>query len=329
MKDFRTFMILMLMLVAQCIFVACGDDDDPVDSVNEHVTIGDDGKASNGSAFSSIDDKNFYLDYIKYTVKEGHLVVSGYDKSGFKGMAKIVSSITYKGNFYEVLEIGEGAFKNCASLTSITIPNSVTSIGYHAFQGCTSLPVEDNIRYADTYAVEAVDKTLSTYTIKNGTRFIGSSAFRDCSSLASINIPNGVTTIGERAFDHCSSLTSINIPNGVTSIGYSVFHGCSGLTSITIPNSVTSIGHSAFYGCTNLTSVTIPNSVTSIDTYAFQYCRSLTSVTVEATIPPTLYDFAFYYTASDIKIYVPAESVNAYKTTNGWNEYGSRIYAIS
>ena len=137
MKDFRTFMMLMLTLMAQTLFVACGgDDDDSTGIVNEQITIGDDGKASNGGVFSSIDDKNFYLDYIKYTVTEGHLAVSGYDKSGFKGDAKIVSSITYKGNFYEVLEIGDKAFYDCKALVSISIPSCVTSIGKSAFHSC-------------------------------------------------------------------------------------------------------------------------------------------------------------------------------------------------
>lgn len=121
MKELKTIVLLMLILMAQTFFVACGGDDDSSVSGNEQVTIGDDGKASNGSVFSSIDDMNFYLDYIKYTVKEGHLVVSGYDKSGFKGVAKIVSSITYKGNFYEVLEIGDMAFNNCEMFWSLSL----------------------------------------------------------------------------------------------------------------------------------------------------------------------------------------------------------------
>ena len=113
----------------------------------------------------------------------------------------------------------------------------------------------DNIRYADTYLIEAVDKTLSTYSIKEGTRWIGSSAFYDCTGL-----------------------TSVTIPNSVTSIGNSAFSGCTGLTSIEIPNSVTSIGSYAFYECTGLTSVTIPNSVTSIGGWTFAYCSSLASI---------------------------------------------------
>ena len=181
-----------------------------------------------------------------------------------------------------VTSIGNHAFRNCSKLTSVTIPNSVTSIGDGAFSGCSSLPVENNLRYADTYLVEAVDKTLSTYSIKKGTKWIGSSAFEGCSSLTSVTIPNSVTSIGEYAFRNCSKLTSMTIPNSVTSIGNHAFEDCSSLTSVTIGESVTSIGWDAFYKCSSLTSVTIPNSVTSIGSSAFYGCSSLTSVTINS-----------------------------------------------
>lgn len=97
-------------------------------------------------------------------------------------------------------------------------------MGESAFGQCTSLPVIDNIRYADTYLVEAVDKTLATYNIKQGTRFLGVDAFRDCTSLTSIDIPEGVTSIESYVFVNCRSITSVTIPSSVTSImGNSVF----------------------------------------------------------------------------------------------------------
>ena len=174
-----------------------------------------------------------------------------------------------------VTSIGDNAFYNCSGLTSVTIPNSVTSIGYDAFDGCSGFPVIDNIRYADTYLIEAVDKTLSTYTIKDGTKWIGSYAFSRCTSLTSIGIPNSVTSIGYQAFYDCTSLTSVTIPNSITSIGGCAFENCTGLTSVTIPNSVTSIGDWAFHYCSGLTSVTIPDSVTSIGSSAFYMVNNI------------------------------------------------------
>ena len=143
---------------------------------------------------------------------------------------------------YNVTSIGDHAFRNCSALTSITIPNSVTSIGSYAFSGCSSLPIENNLRYADTYLVEAVDKTLSTYSIKEGTKWIGSTAFSDCSSLKSITIPNSVTSIGQSAFRNCKQLNSIKIPDSVKYIGYWAFAHCDQLIDVQIGHNFTGIG---------------------------------------------------------------------------------------
>ncbi|MBQ2784706.1 MAG: leucine-rich repeat domain-containing protein [Alistipes sp.] len=175
----------------------------------------------------------------EYTIPESVTIIGEYAFYGCSSLKSITISES-------VTSIGEIAFYGCSSLTSITIPNSVTSIGEDAFYGCSSLPVIDNIRYADTYLVEAVDKSLTSYSIKTGTRFIESYAFYGCRSL-----------------------TSITIPNSVTSIDSDAFHGCSSLTSITIPNSVTSIGRSAFWGCGSLKSVKVANK------YCYDYFKNL------------------------------------------------------
>ena len=156
---------------------------------------------------------------------------------------------------------------------------------------------------------------------------IGSNAFFKCSSLTSVTIPSSVTSIGSNAFSHCSGLTSVTIPDSVTNIGSMAFASCSSLTSVTIPDSVTSISDFAFEFCTSLTSVTIPNSVTSIGGYAFFKCSSLTSVTVNTLTPPVLYINAFDST-NNCPIYVPAQSVDAYKSATNWSTYASRIHAI-
>ena len=173
-------------------------------------------------------------------------------------------------------------YNGCTGLTSITIPNSVTTIGQRAFlecRGLTSVSIPNSVTSFGDYVFSGCSG-LTSITIPNSVTSIGVSAFRDCSGLTSVTIPNSVTSIGIGAFSGCTSLTSVTIPNSVTSIGVSAFSGCSGLTSITIPNSVTSIGDAAFSGCNSLTSITIPHSVTSIGKSAFSGCSSLTSVTI-------------------------------------------------
>ena len=204
---------------------------------------------------------NFHGDEAEVTCKKD------FEKS-YSGTVVIPESVTYNGKTYSVTSIGDYAFLGSIifanhSLKSVTIPNSVTSIGRLAFKGCGG---------------------LTSITIPNSVTSIGEDAFSSCSGLTSITIPNSVTSIGNGAFSGCFSLTSITIPNSVTSIGASAFHGCHRLTSITIPNSVTSIDSYTFNCCSSLTSVTIPESVTKIGEESFENCSSLTSVTILGNI---------------------------------------------
>ena len=195
-----------------------------------------------------------------------------------------VNTIDDNGNVKEyelppsITSLPDKAFQN-TKLIDIKMPN-VTSVGKNAFEGCSSLPVTDNIRYADTYIIEAIDRSKSQYTIKAGTRFIREYAFKDCKNITSIKIPNTVTFIGEYTFHSCSNLTSIEISDFLSDIKEYTFYGCSKLDSVTIPNSVTSIGNRSFYNCSSMSRVSIGNSVESIGDSAFYNCSSLTSVTI-------------------------------------------------
>ena len=164
------------------------------------------------------------------------------------------------------------------------------------------------------------NRSLKSIVLPNNLTKIGNNAFTD-NQLTSVTIPNRVTSIGDYAFSS-NELTSVTIHSSVTSIGQRAFES-NRLTSVTIPNSVTSIGIRAFAN-NNLTSVTIPNSVTSIGGDAFRY-NNLTSVTIHAVNPPTVDGGDIFGYDSYLKIYVPAQSVNAYKRAEGWKYYANRI----
>ena len=188
--------------------------------------------------------------------------LQGYEVSRYTGNGKSVKiPSTYKG--VAVKGIGDSVFSNCSSLTSISIPESVTYIGEDAFSGCSS---------------------LTSIVIPDSVTWICAWAFLGCSSLTSIEIPDSVTSIAHWMFQGCSSLTSVVIPDSITSIGVAAFRDCSSLTSIVIPDSVTWICDWAFSGCSSLTSIEIPDSITSIGVGAFSGCSSLTSVKIPTKI---------------------------------------------
>ena len=178
-------------------------------------------------------------------------------------------------------EIPDRAFYECKTLASITIPNSVTSIGY-LFWGCTSL------------TSITVDSGNTNYASEGGILY-------NKAKTEIVRVPEGISG-------------NVTIPNGVTDIGVMAFANCTSLTSITIPSSITSIGDAAFSDCTSLTSITIPNSVTSIGEWAFGNCTSLTSVTFEGTIASAQFatNQTFY---GDLREKYLAGGIGTYTTT--------------
>lgn len=211
-----------------------------------------------------------------------------------------------------VTSIGDGSLSRL-NLTSITIPNSVINIGDRALSSSnfTSITIPNSVTSLGNGAFDNCSY-LTSITLPNSVTTIGNETFAGCSGLTSITIPNSVTSIGIEAFSCCRRLTSITIPGGVTSIGMEAFSWCSGLTSITISKGVTKIGINAFWGCSSLTSVTIPNSVTSIGKGAFSACYGLTSITIPNSVT-SIGDYAFWGCSRIREIHI------GYKSVSGMN----------
>jgi hypothetical protein len=222
----------------------------------------------------------------KYTVNNGEATVTGYTGAG--GAITIPSTL----GGYPTVAIGNGTFLWYAPsrdyITSVIIPDGVTTIGSNAFGLCssmTSVTIPDSvITIADS--VFASCGSLTSITIPNSVTTLGKYVFNKCYALPSITIPDSVTTLDDEVFEECSSMTSVTMGKGVTTIGTMAFRWCNSLTSVTIPNSVTTIGAAAFENCQSLTSVTIGNGVTTIGSTAFT-CISLVSITFRGLVAPT------------------------------------------
>ena len=241
--------------------------------------------------------RNTNWDLTSYTIRQGTRCICDRAFAGDCDSRPSLKSITIPDS---VTSIGDKAFSWCESLQSVTIPDSVTSIGDRAFYHCDFL---------QSVTAFSGCESLQSVTIPDSVTSIGRSAFSGCESLQSVTIPDSVTSIGDWAFFCCSSLQSISIPDSVMRIGDSAFKFCSSLQSVTIPESVTSIGISAFSGCSSLQSVTIPNSVTSIGSYAFNGCKSLQSVTIPDSVT-SIGDGAFGGCSSLQSVTIPDSVTN-------------------
>ena len=261
----------------------------------------------------------FTVDKLKYDVTD--LVANTVEiTSGYgDGALNIPATVTYAGTKYKVTSIGAEAFFDC-SFTSVTIPDGVTIIKYSAFQNCTE---------------------LTEVTFGNSITTIENTAFYYCTSLKQVTIPKSVTNIGGNVFGFCTALTHINVDaantaysseNGVlfnkdktTLLRYPVAKP--GAT-YTVPKSVTCIGENAFGQCTALKELTLSENVSKIESYAFEDFAAITKMTVLATVPPTAETSAFKYFNLDTPVHVPAESLAAYQTADGWKEF-TNLQAIS
>lgn len=221
-----------------------------------------------------------------------------------RGFSTLNNNITY---------LDYGVFRGCESITTITIPGSIEIIKRQAFENCTS---------------------LESVVFNEGLTTVSSAAFAGCTSLTSISLPLSLSTLENRpnsnykgTFSDCSSLKVVSFSSSceVHSIPDEAFSNCTAMESISLPTNLTAIGTRSFNNCSSLTSLVLPTNLQSIGIQAFLNAK-LSSLTSLPITPPTLENqglFGFRGT-----IYVPAGSVEAYKTAQNWNEYASRIQAI-
>lgn len=256
-----------------------------------------------------------------------------------------------------ITSIGNGAFEYCYNLKSIFIPKNLTSIGDCAFSFCKGLkslsvdpnnPVYDSrnncnaiVRSEDNtilfgsgstvfdesitsigdYAFWGNNLIVEIY-IPNTISYIGNGAFRDCINLKKVSIPNSITTINDYAFERCSNLEVLDWHDGITNIGKYCFNNCSSLNDIKLPESIEKISFGSLYGCVGLSKLTLPKKISGIEKWALYGCTGLKEITCEAINPPLIEaQEAINNIDLSIPVYVPAASIEAYKSADYWSEF--------
>lgn len=293
-------------------------------------------------------------DGVKMILDRAFISCSGFTNLNIPDTVEFIGYMAFMGcDSLETLRIGKSVkciehevFAGCKSLTSVTIPDSVEYIGDSVFSRCTNLKsvkLSNNLKIINrTLFINC--PSLESIIIPNGVKTIGDGAFSGCTNLTSVTIPDSVEYIESQAFEKCTSLTSIQLPknlkhigqyyadkstlpNGVEYIEYAYFS--EGIETFTFPNSVKVVGD--FLNSTSnvykVTSVTIGTEITSIGT-VFYYNTVIKSFTVLATTPPGINSNSFYK-ATNITIYVPDASVDAYKKADVWSKYADKIKPLS
>ncbi len=224
----------------------------------------------------------------KITGMEGLKYIEPYTFYGCLSLKEIILPSIMDSIYY-------GAFSYCKSLSSVKMPDAISYTRYDLFEGCTSLPVIDDIRYADTYLVKALGDN-TTYTIKEGTKYICDYAFNCHRNLASIEFPNSIIAIGFDAFSGCNSLQELTIPEGTEIIEPNAFAVCRSLTKLSLPKSIKKMGDCCFYGC-----------------------AKLQDIDVNWEIPPFPgYDSFGEVDYTTCKLYIPAGTKKSYYGKGGW-----------
>lgn len=241
---------------------------------------------------------------------------------------EVITSFNELQYFKGLNEIGlQRAFENCSNLSSITLPNNVTSIDFQTFLSCTNL-TSITIPNSVTELIFAAfaRSGLTSIIIPNSVTIIDQSVFRECPNLTSVEIPNSVTRIGANTFRDCPNLTNITLPNSIKGLRESLFEGCTSLSTVIIPNNLINIDKYVFQNCSSLSSVTIPSSVTNIGDNAFSKCSGLTSFTVEwdnpLAVPSNIFDDV---NLSQATLYVPTGTKAAYESADVWKDFGKIV----
>lgn len=235
---------------------------------------------------SDVPKEMVVIDGLKYqldsTTFEATIFANDYEDT-----VVIPASVTYEGMTYPVTAIDEDCFYECAALKSVTIPEGITALPYFAFQGCTAL-----------------EKVILPSTLIH----IGSSCFDSCRSLKSINLPEGITRLPMSCFYGCESITEVVIPSHITKLGSYCFMGCTGLKTIDLHEDITALGKGCFASCNNVKTL---------------ICRIKTPLPIDSLFISNYKDDATEPTdfKSDCVLYVPAESLDAYKTADIWKQF--------
>ena len=281
------------------------------------------------SFFHAIAQETVTVDNIRYYIDNGEATIAMQDEA-LSGDIAIPESITNKGRSYTVVRATNGAFQN-SDITSITLPNSITSLGNNCFSLCNNLisvKLPDNITSLGDYTFQSCNK-LSSIKLPSTLTSLGEYCFSHCDGLTSLLLPNSITTLGEGCFMGCENIETITLPSNITSLPANCFFLCKELSEITLHEGITSLGQACFSGCLSLTSIKLPKSINKIDggnisgNGCFEDCSNLQEVTClwDNLDGIDVYHKTFNNIFSEAKLYIPKGTMAMYKAKEPWNNF--------